>query len=439
MRKEEVKSVPSGIITCFINNNEVSVNKISPNSLTVRVVDKINYEANILVSFYNFEENKYDDVLVNNFIIDQEIKKEFCYYYTIVIDNNEFETYEKKAINDYYRYIMLKNSSFDNDFSREMVNYPSDEDYDFYEYYEEQKKKWINSVNKIDLSLFDVSINIDNYDLYNNFLTNTFEDFKNDYINNNYLNDKLINLQIGRIYIGNEYCHNLFPNEKMLFKLMNKAYEENIKITLCFTYLRECQIEDTKILINKIYQWCLKKNIKIEIVINDYGFIKLLNNKIDYFEISLGNLLNKRKKDPRYIYKKGYIDNKNLMAKNNLNNSIVNKFFNCNNINRYEYESCGYIMEIPEGSHSLHIPFYQTNTSQFCPLYARCTTGNRGNQKLIKECPKYCRDYVFLYPKHLMMVGRYNSLFAFDKKIFSNDVLKKYYDKGIDRIVLNFK
>ena len=439
MRKEEVKSVPSGIITCFINNNEVSVNKISPNSLTVRVVDKIDYKANILVSFYNFKENKYDDVLVNNFIIEQEIKKEFCYYYTIVIDDSEFEKYEKKSINDYYRYIMLKNSSLDNDFSREMVNYPSDEDYDFYEYYEEQKKKWINSVNKIDLSLFDVAINIDNYDLYNNYLINTFEDFKNDYINNNYLNDKLINLQVGRIYIGNEYCHNLFPNEKMLFKLMDKAYEENIKITLCFTYLREYQIEDTKILINKIYQWCLKKDIKIEIVINDYGFIKLLNNKTDYFEISLGNLLNKRKRDPRYIYKKGYIDNKNLMAKNNLNNSIVNKFYNYNNINRYEYESCGYIMEIPKGSHSLHIPFYQTNTSQFCPLYARCTTGNRGKQKLVKKCPNYCRDYVFLYPKHLMMVGRYNSLFAFDKKIFNEDILKKYYEKGIDRIVLNFK
>lgn len=439
MRKEEVEFVPSGIIACFIDNNEVSVNRISPRSLTIRVVDKIDYKANVLVSFYNFEENKFNNVVINEFIIEKEIKKEFCYYYTIVINNSEFEMYEKKSISDYNNYVLLKNSSIDNNFSKEMVNYPSDKDYDFYEYYEDQKKKWMNLINKIDLRLFEVAINIDNYDLYNSYLLNQFEDFKNNYLNKNYLNDKLINMQVSRIYIGNEYCHNLFPNEKLLFKLMDKAYEEKLKITICFTYLRECYVEDTRALIDKIYSWCLNKDLKIEIVINDYGFIELLNNKTDYFKICLGNLLNKRKKDPRYIYKNGYKENKDLMSKNSLNNWIVNKFYKNNNIDRYEYESCGYIIEIPEGNHSLHIPFYQTNTSQFCPLYARCTTGNRGSQKLVKKCPNYCRDYVFLYPKHLMMVGRYNSLFAFDKKIFNKDILKKYYEKGIDRIVLNFK
>ena len=64
---------------------------------------------------------------------------------------------------------------------------------------------------------------------------------------------------------------------------------------------------------------------------------------------------------------------------------------------------------------------------------------DRGNQKLVKNCPKYCLDYVFVYPKHLKMVGRYNSLFAFDDTLLKKPKeLEEYIKSGIDRIVLNF-
>lgn len=33
------------------------------------------------------------------------------------------------------------------------------------------------------------------------------------------------------------------------------------------------------------------------------------------------------------------------------------------------------------------------------------------------ECPGYCRTKVFLYPEHLHMTGRYNSLFALDQTV----------------------
>ena len=96
-------------------------------------------------------------------------------------------------------------------------------------------------------------------------------------------------------------------------------------------------------------------------------------------------------------------------------------------------------MSIAEGKHSLHIPFYQTNTSQFCPLYAMCINLDRGKQRLVNGCPKYCKEFVFLYPKHLKMVGKYNSLFAFDDTLLKDQKeLESYVSSGIDRIVLNF-
>ena len=100
--------------------------------------------------------------------------------------------------------------------------------------------------------------------------------------------------------------------------------------------------------------------------------------------------------------------------------------------------------------------FYQTNTSQYCTLYAKCTTGERGKQKLVKQCPGFCKDYAFLYPDHLKMVGRYNSLFALDSRIFEDDpgfesgienevgmktgikeMVQKWKTAGTDRLVVN--
>ena len=221
--------------------------------------------------------------------------------------------------------------------------------------------------------------------------------------------------------------------------MMERAESKNLNITLCFTYMRDCLIEKTEEIIDKVYSWCREHEKHIEIVINDWGMLELLKDKQDYIKICLGVLLNKRKKDPRYMYKKGYEENKDLMAENSLNSTIFTDFLKDNGINRYEYESCGYRMDIAKGKHSLHMPFYVTNTSQYCPLYAMCKYQSRGRQELVLNCPKYCRDYVFSYPKHLKMIGRYNSLFAFDDTLLKDkDKLEYYIENGIDRIVMNF-
>ena len=96
-------------------------------------------------------------------------------------------------------------------------------------------------------------------------------------------------------------------------------------------------------------------------------------------------------------------------------------------------------MDIAAGHNSLHLPFYQTNTSQLCPLYARVTYNNRGHQISVDNCGMLCRKFYFSYPKHLKMLGMYNSIFAFDEDILHNeDIIRNYISQGIDRIVLNF-
>ena len=403
MSKEEIENIPSGLVSCSINNKECTILKISTEDLIVRVLEKIESINTLKIAFYKFKEYKYEEINIKNFAIKGKEKEEFYFTYNIFIEDKTYIENVKYIFRDYSRYVNLKVFGEENEFSRKMVNYPNEEDYEFYEYYNTQKKEWISNLNYKNfnmnvLNLIEMAITLDNDDLYEKYIDNDKESFKEYYFKKNFLD-----------------------------------------ITLCFTYIRECYIQKTKDIIKKVYDWCKINNYKIEIVINDWGMLKLLKNKENYFTLSLGTLLNKRKKDPRYIYKNGYEKNKELLSLNSLNSKKFREFLKNNNIERYEYESSGYKISIPEGKHSMHFPFYMTNSSQYCPLYAMCTTMDRGNQKLVKSCPKYCRDYVFLYPKHLKMIGKYNSLFGFDDTLLKDkDILEYYINNNIDRIVLNF-
>lgn len=445
MEREEVELLPSGLVSCLLNDKEVRILKISPRRLTVRVDDEIDENCTIKIAFFIFDEYRYEEVTIKDYNIIEKTESDFYFTYVFSINNAMYLQNVRNIIKDYSKYIVLKKYGDDNEFSKEMVQYPAELDYEFYKYYLQQKKEWMRKLNypywHTDImDSLELAVTLDNDILYEKYLNNDIKSFKDYYFKENFADHhKLFQKDISRIYIGNEFCHNLFPTLPMLIDMMEKANEEDLQVTLCFTYMRECYIEKTKDIIDKVYNWCKENHMEIEVVVNDWGMLKLIEDKTNYIKVSLGVLLNKRKKDPRYIYNKGYNTNKKIMALNSLNNSIFTKFLKDCKIERYEYENCGYRMFIAKGNHSLHIPFYQTNTSQYCPLYAMCVNQDRGNQEFVSDCPKYCEDYVFAYPKHLKMVGRYNSLFAFDGTLLKNpEELEYYVSSGIDRIVLNF-
>lgn len=235
--------------------------------------------------------------------------------------------------------------------------------------------------------------------------------------------------------------------------MLEKAYKESLGITIAFSYIREFMLKPIEELINRLAQWCKEKDTCIEIVINDWAMADIIakqnaelaikkseaiNEMRQYLIPCLGILLNKRKKDPRFPYKKG---DKSLYSQNNLNADFYRKYLQSEfGIQRYEWESCGYEQEFPQGKNSLHLPYYQTNTSQYCPLYAICTTGNQGIQYLVKECSHYCSIYRLSYPKHLNITGRFNSLFGIDKELLNHpEKIKAYANAGIDRLVIGWE
>lgn len=445
LAREEVELLPAGLVSCSVEGEDVRILKISPERLTLRLAEEIQKNPIIIMAFYIFDEYRYEEIVIKDFSIIEKTEEDFYLTYVFSINDDIYFKNVRNIIVEYSKYIRLKNFGDENEFSKEMVKYPAELDYEFFGIFSEQKKQWLAEINyeawdQSMMNQVELAIVLDNDILYEKYMGKDVKAFKEDYLKENFLNHhKLFQKDISRIYIGNEFCHNLFPNMNSLINMLQKAKEEELQVTLGFTYMRDCYIEKTKDIMDKVYSWCKKNHMEIEIIVNDWGFLNLIEDKTKYFKATLGVLLNKRKKDPRYVYKKGYIVNKEIMAENSLNSSIFTKFLKDCKIERYEYENSGYRMSIAEGKHSLHIPFYQTNTSQYCPLYAMCESQDRGKQMLVLDCPKYCKDYVFSYPKHLKMVGRYNSIFAFDDTLLKDPKeLASYLTKGIDRIVLNF-
>lgn len=454
--------IPFGLLSGFMDGKEIRIIELAEEGFRFRLAEKAASPESFLVCFYDMEQADYHEIEIRNYTIEEDNVSselvEFCMEYTVLVNSDSYRQEVRKLQGQYSRYIRLKLEDDDEELARALTEYPEKKPVNYYSLEERQNYS------------LETAIEIDRPELYREYLQNDIKQLieqcyewkriTGNQLDSNKQNDSPDNksnighgLNLNRIYIGNQFCHLLFPDEKELFMMLEKAYKESLGITIAFSYIREFMLKPIEELINRLAQWCKEKDTCIEIVINDWAMADIIakqnaelaikkseaiNEMRQYLIPCLGILLNKRKKDPRFPYKKG---DKSLYSQNNLNADFYRKYLQSEfGIQRYEWESCGYEQEFPQGKNSLHLPYYQTNTSQYCPLYAICTTGNRGIQYLVKECSHYCSIYRLSYPKHLNITGRFNSLFGIDKELLNHpEKIKAYANAGIDRLVIGWE
>lgn len=462
MMKNGISMIPFGLLSGFMDGKEIRIIELAEEGFRFRLAEKAASPESFLVCFYDMEQADYHEIEIRNYTIEEDNVSselvEFCMEYTVLVNSESYRQEVRKLQGQYSRYIRLKLEDDDEELARALTGYPEKKPVNYYSLEERQNYS------------LETAIEIDRPELYREYLQNDIKQLieqcyewkriTGNQLDSNKQNDSPDNksnighgLNLNRIYIGNQFCHLLFPDEKELFMMLEKAYKESLGITIAFSYIREFMLKPIEELINRLAQWCKEKDTCIEIVINDWAMADIIakqnaelaikkseaiNEMRQYLIPCLGILLNKRKKDPRFPYKKG---DKSLYSQNNLNADFYRKYLQSEfGIQRYEWESCGYEQEFPQGKNSLHLPYYQTNTSQYCPLYAICTTGNRGIQYLVKECSHYCSIYRLSYPKHLNITGRFNSLFGIDKELLNHpEKIKAYANAGLDRLVIGWE
>lgn len=489
--------IPFGLLSGFMDGKEIRITELAEEGFWFRLSGKAVSPESFLICFYDIEQAVYCETEIRDYAMKERMPSElaeFCTEYTVLTDNEDYRRKVRKLQRQYSAYIRLKLEDDDEELARVLTGYPEKKvdgyndnngneilktDEDCYIksetesdgesplIYKVQSDRKLNLASKTEPdrksevkqennSRIEMALELDRPELYQAYLQKGIAWMIvhcpewNCLIKSESLEESE---RPDRIYIGNQFCHLLFPEEEKLFALLDKAYAESLEITVAFSYIREFMLKPVETLLHRLEQWCRQKDTCIEIIVNDWAMADMIakQNKItisgenedtvqekQYLNPCLGILLNKRKKDPRFQYKKG---NKTLYQQNNLNADFYREYLqNEFGIRRYEWESCGYEQRFPQGQNSLHLPYYQTNTSQYCPLYAVCTTGNRGTQHLAEKCPHYCSEYTLAYPEYFNMTGRFNSLFGIDKELINHpEKLRNYAKSGIDRIVISWR
>lgn len=442
-----IPMLPYGLLSAVMqespgNRKEIQITKMAEEGFCFRTASAICSPQKLEVCFYDMERAEYGTVVITEFEICREKEEDFFTQFLVWTEQEEYRRQVQKLVRQYSKYIRLKLED-DGELESELTGYPSELDGEHCSSLDEQRQYWFaEKAGRAEINMeisehTEFAIELDCPERYAAYLQKSLPEFYHDYLRKNYLRGSGLEARIpDRIYIGNQFCHLLFPEEELLFAMLEKAKKEFTAVTLSFTYVRETLLEDNFALLRKIDHWCGKNELEMECVVNDWGMADFIRKETKHLLPCLGTLLNKRKKDPRINYKKGERD---LYSQNSFNADFYQEFLRESfGIERAEWESCGYMQDIPAGKNSLHFPFYQTNTSQYCPLYAVQKEGDRGRQKLADKCPQYCKNAAFLYPKHLNMIGRYNSLFALDRDFLEDaEQLKRYTDSNIDRLVLN--
>ena len=442
-----IPMLPYGLLSAVMqespgNRKEIQITKMAEEGFCFRTVGNTCSPQKLEICFYDMERAEYRTVVITEFEICREKEEDFFTQFLVWTEQEEYRWQVQKLVRQYSKYIRLKLED-DGELESELTGYPSELDGEHCSSLEEQRQYWFaEKAGRAEINMeipehTEFAIELDCPERYAAYLQKSLPEFYHDYLRKNYLRGSGLEARIpDRIYIGNQFCHLLFPEEELLFAMLEKAKKEFTAVTLSFTYVRETLLEDIFALLRKIDHWCGKNELEMEGVVNDWGMADFIRKETKHLLPCLGTLLNKRKKDPRINYKKGERD---LYSQNSFNADFYQEFLRESfGIERAGWESCGYMQDIPAGKNSLHFPFYQTNTSQYCPLYAVQKEGDRGRQKLADKCPQYCKNAAFLYPKHLNMIGRYNSLFALDRDFLEDaEQLKRYTDSNIDRLVLN--
>ena len=423
-----ISMIPFGLLSGFMDGKEIRITELGEDGFRVRLAEECPEPEQFLICFYDMKKAGYRRVEIRRFGMsaaeeqclqdqqpsEKETRKYFYREYSVRVEQKDYVQEVRRLAGAYNRYICLKLDGDDGELAKSLTGYPAELDEMHCRSLEEQKKRWFfresekasgnpqNTMSTEELRLLDnaeFALELNCTSLYAEYLRRPLQVFLASYWQKNYLTHSYFAGRTpDRFYIGNQFCHNLFPTEEQLFSIMDKMYSDGSEITLVFSYIREFMLLSVGKLLEKVDNWCCIHGVNVEIVVNDWAMAEMLCGKTSRLRPVLGTL----------------------------------------HIHRYEWESCGYPQELPPGKNSLHLPFYQTNTSQYCPLYALCTTGDRGTQQLAEHCPKFCEKYALLYPEHLHMAGRYNSLFGVDKTLpESTEMWKNIKGTKPDRIVVN--
>lgn len=445
--------IPYAILTGTIVRNkeavEIRILDFNVDHISFRLHPSAKFDTawHVILRFYQWHQNQYRTVEIPNYTLYYIERERYWTTYHIKIQNDAFHAAARLLMTEYNQYIQWKLYEEDAVLSQKMTKYPAGLDHITADTVAQQRKNW--TADRIyenwDCGISGktaVGIVLERSQQYQEYTKQPIAAFQAWYWEKSgFAQHPLRQIPVKYLYIGSQFCHMRFPKQSQLFAILEKADAEQLIPVVQFPYMQEDFAEQWEKILDQLAVWCENNDCMIELVLNDWGMLNLLRHKkYPVFRLTLGILLNKRRKDTRLQYKNGFAQEKDQLCSNAIHAVFYRDYLRQTfGIQRVSCECCGYRQKLPDEPCTLYWPYYQMNTSQNCTLYAVCRNGTRGKQGLITACPEYCSDYALLYPNHLHMIGFGNSLFGIDlDSVFDGGIVQDYCGQSADRLIINF-
>lgn len=426
---EAVEGVPSGLIACTLGGREMHILRISPRSLELRTDGELYAGAPLVLFFYHPERGLYTRLEVEYALSGPLRRKEFGASARLCISDPQYAAAVRRSLADLADYVRWRCEGGMERCTQELTDCPDLTDDNCCASPAEQYDEWFGDGAPIaaDPQGRELAVTLGDPDQWEAFLHRGDTPLWTVYADSRGVPRSLFpGKEPQRLYIGSATCSELFPELAYLSKLLDKAARDGLAVTLLLPPLRTGSVHR----VDALMELLAARNQAVELAVNDWGMLERAKNRPECAELTLGPLLNKLRRDPRMVWKPGYEAHRDLFAENSLNDPVFREFLGKLGVRRFEYEACGRELRIPEGRHSLHLPFCHTNVSAWCTLKARCETGNRGAQGSVDGCPCFCRENAFLYSRELKLIGRGNALLMLQRSINT-------LPPQIDRLVYN--
>lgn len=456
----QLQTVPAQLVIGFINDSFVRVLNLEGCRLTFEHDKPVAAPLDIMLLVFNYKEYSYDRFEFKQCSCADSQENEFSYIYTIILksESTDLEQSFAQRIGEIASMLdFARNKTLEDPeemlrrmdaFANYLPVYPRKLETRFEETYVAQLRDWFDlrlvpEENEEFASIASektMAFSLSRKSLYKKFCeASSIQTAINEILEEqSLLNHGLFTRPVSRLYIGNEFCSHLFPLQEQLDCLLAKANQEGMGITICTSFVAEDQLNAHTRLLDRLHEWSRSNRQTVEVVCNDWGLVHYIHRNNLQLTPVLGRLLNKRKKDPRQQWQFGRERYSRRLSENSLNQPHFRSFLENYGILRYEFESHLSPNLVPQGNHSLHFPYFQMNTSHYCPLYAECRFYNRAAQRKVTNCPNYCEEFIFLYPTHLNVIGWGNTLFGFNRQSLRNPVfLKDTVTANIDRLVFS--
>lgn len=268
--------------------------------------------------------------------------------------------------------------------------------------------KYFNE-NKELLSNVECAITLDSTEKLLSFINN---DLKNCIKDTDKFSEFWYHNFVTRIYIGSQLCGLKTSDVNIVKEAILICLKKKLDITINTSIITEQGIMFLEQLFNMLQDIIILDDYgeNIEIVVNDYASIYLIDKKNIPFKYNLGILFNRRQKDPRYSYRWNYEHVRKFLMMNELSvvhNDGIADFYSKFKYLEFENNPIGNVYV--KNRSVLHFPFYQTNTSRYCPLNAAILKNDSNKQYNVQECEHYCEKYIYQYSSDVSLIEVGNS------------------------------